>query len=86
MKSKQRLIFPILLLMGFLSASWSIPSAYAKAHCLWNGTAPLCHGRCPAGYLVVKRTKEGPGKKCVTGTRVRCCLKKDVQIYGKGPI
>ena len=49
-------------------------------NCFWDGTRPLCAGRCPSGYKQLKR--EGSG--CITGSRVYCCEPTRV-ITSPGP-
>ncbi len=50
--------------------------------CWWDGTAPFCEGRCPAGTLNKAVSRDGKGmgiytkdfgKPCVTGFKVLCC-------------
>lgn len=37
--------------------------------CFWDGSSPICRGRCPAGYDTVKV------KACLNGFKVQCCEK-----------
>jgi len=73
--------------LAALSIIWltgaSVP-ALAET-CLWEGKAPACNGECRPGYTLVKRNKEGDGKKCVTGTKAYCCKSSDVIIRGTAP-
>ena len=42
-------------------------------NCYWDGSGPICAGRCRAGFVVrqfARHTATGP---CVTGTAVQCC-------------
>lgn len=41
--------------------------------CAWFGTAPICRGRCPAGWRDVKGDRTGDGATCATGQKVYCC-------------
>jgi hypothetical protein len=37
--------------------------------CFWDGSSPICRGRCPAGYDTVAV------KACLNGNKVKCCEK-----------
>jgi hypothetical protein len=39
-------------------------------NCYWDGSRPICAGRCRPGWTQLKR--EGSG--CITGARVYCCV------------
>ncbi|KAH8670409.1 hypothetical protein BGZ60DRAFT_407376 [Tricladium varicosporioides] len=41
--------------------------------CYWEGTAPICKGKCKNGFEEVARTKCGDGQCCVTGSKALCC-------------
>ena len=73
-------VFMIIMMFG-------IGDALAKA-CIWEGRAPVCNGKCRAGYKKIKESKKGPkdGKRCVTGKKVYCCKKAAVEIFGRAPI
>ena len=59
--------------------------ASASDICRWEGTAPACNGECDPGYTLVKRGKEGDGKKCITGTKAYCCKTSEIRTDGKAP-
>ena len=42
--------------------------------CYWDGTAPYCQGRCPAGFREDGRSSTGQGSSCWTGSKARCCI------------
>ncbi|KIM80319.1 hypothetical protein PILCRDRAFT_89625 [Piloderma croceum F 1598] len=37
--------------------------------CAWFGTAPLCNGKCPAGFDKLTESKCGDGETCLTGIK-----------------
>ena len=76
---------PALLSISLLASLAAPPPRAAADTCLWEGKAPACNGECRAGYTLVKRDKDGDGKKCVTGTKAYCCLTSDVIIRGTAP-
>jgi hypothetical protein len=39
----------------------------AAASCFWDGTSPICRGKCPSGYNTVEV------KACLNGFKVKCC-------------
>jgi hypothetical protein len=41
--------------------------------CYWEGTAPLCKGKCRSGWKEIVRTKCGDGSTCVSGDKAYCC-------------
>lgn len=76
---------PAYLCLSLLACLAAPPAPAVADTCLWEGKAPACNGECRAGYTLVKRDKEGDGKKCVTGTKAYCCLTSDVIIRGTAP-
>jgi len=38
-------------------------------NCYWDGTAPICEGRCRGGFVATRFNGSG----CLTGSRVLCC-------------
>jgi len=48
------------------------PSSSTPKGAKWFGTAPICRGKCPKGWQLLKRSKRGNGKKCLTGKKVLC--------------
>jgi hypothetical protein len=76
----------LLLVMGFAGALLVGGAAQASNACHWEGTAPLCNGKCDAGYTQTKTSKTGDGKKCSTGHKVYCCFTSSIHIVGKAPL
>jgi hypothetical protein len=64
----------------------ALPLGAAAQACIWEGKAPACNGECRPGYTLVLRDKEGDGKKCVTGTKAKCCLTSDIIVRGAAPL
>jgi hypothetical protein len=54
------------LLAGLMGTA---PAEAQFQKCGWFGTAPLCAGRCPAGWTSLQRSGAG----CVSGSKVWCC-------------
>lgn len=73
------------VLIGLLLLGAAAGALANERTCLWEGKAPACNGECRPGYTLVERDKKGDGKKCVTGTKARCCLTRDVIIRGTAP-
>jgi hypothetical protein len=46
-----------------------------KWDCRWYGSAPICKGKCPNGFVEIIRSKNecGQGNDCATGNKVYCC-------------
>jgi hypothetical protein len=62
------------IVIGAFLVLVTVASAEAQQGCRWFGTAPVCDGRCPAGWSL----KEFSGRGCVgtwfaSGTKVLCC-------------
>jgi hypothetical protein len=57
----QILAFGILAIMGL-----EIEHAAAR-QCFWDGSSPICRGKCPRGYETVKV------QACLNGFKVLCC-------------
>ena len=57
----------------------------ASDACHWEGTAPICSGKCAPGYTQTKTSKTGDGKKCSTGHKAYCCFTSAIHIVGKAP-
>ncbi len=68
------------------TAAEDMEEAKKKRTCLWEGRAPACNGECRPGYTLVRRGKSGDGKKCVTGSKAKCCKTSDIIIRGTAPL
>ena len=65
-------VFGVLMAaMMVLVATQTAPAAAGEV-CVWEGKAPLCNGKCRPGYTLVRRSKKGNGKKCITGSKAKC--------------
>jgi hypothetical protein len=60
-------------ILWFGAMLWSSPSIARE--CFWDGSSPICRGRCPAGYDTVKV------KACLNGFKVQCCEKQGSVTY-----
>ncbi|MEZ5728111.1 MAG: hypothetical protein R3E48_09045 [Burkholderiaceae bacterium] len=80
----KRLLLSVLALCAavLLSATYA-PNA--QATCVWEGKAPACNGKCRTGFKLIKTSKSGDGKKCVTGSKAYCCPAANVITRGAAP-
>ena len=77
----------VLLVTGFAGVLLIGSAAQAaNSACRWEGTAPLCDGKCDPGYTQTKTSKTGDGKKCATGNKIYCCLTSSIHVVGKAPL
>ena len=56
----------------------------AQPGCYWSGTAPVCHGSCKTGEVVMGSSHVGEGATCVTGKKKLCC-KPSVNLAATSP-
>ena len=59
----------LILVTGMLAIMGLQAEPAAARDCYWDGTPPICRGRCTGGYERVEVSIEW----CVNGYRVRCC-------------
>jgi hypothetical protein len=65
MTGKSRLFAFVLALFGVLGIGEAFAVQYGNCH--WDGTAPICRGRCENGFVQVKI------ESCLSGHKAYCC-------------
>jgi len=64
--------FAVLLFGALVGVAFAPSGADAQIACQWFGTAPLCSGKCPAGWFFRRRS----AANCTNGWKVLCCRRR----------
>jgi hypothetical protein len=65
-----------ILATGILGITVLLAEPAAARQCFWDGSSPICRGKCPRGYDTVAR------QPCFNGWKVKCCEKMGFKHQG----
>jgi hypothetical protein len=65
-----------ILAVGILAITGFGAEPAAARQCFWDGSSPICRGKCPRGYDTVAR------QPCFNGYKVKCCEQLRTRTQG----